>query len=40
MAKSSGLITDLMVLLPDPFGPANIRIRGIFLLIEFAASDL
>jgi hypothetical protein len=30
---------DLKVLLPEPFGPANIRRRGISLFIEFPASD-
>lgn len=30
---------DLNVLLPEPFGPANIRRRGIPLFIEFSTSD-
>jgi hypothetical protein len=37
--SSSGRMMDLNVLLPEPFGPANIRRRRISLFIEFLASD-
>jgi hypothetical protein len=38
-ARLGVVIKDLNVLLPDPFGPANIRRREILSLIEFPSSD-